>query len=147
MALWRVLTLYIFLFTEPDQPTDIHFINITEDSTVIIWSAPRAQITGYRLFLTAEGSNPKQLRIPARLSQYTILNLQPDTVYTATLHAEKGNVLSEGSTATFATSEFLFACQNTSKYVHKSLTTSSKAIVVYFLAFSSANGKCSLLQH
>ncbi|XP_077071990.1 fibronectin 1a [Siphateles boraxobius] len=89
--------------TKPDKPTDIHFTNITEDSTVIIWSAPKAQITGYRLFLTVEGSNPKQLRIPARLSQYTILNLQPDTVYTATLHAEKGNVLSEGSLATFAT--------------------------------------------
>ncbi|KAK9969618.1 hypothetical protein ABG768_027777 [Culter alburnus] len=89
--------------TKPDQPTNIHFTNITEDSAVIIWSAPRAQITGYRLFLTVEGSNPKQLRIPARLSQYTILNLQPDTEYTATLHAERGNVLSEGSLATFTT--------------------------------------------
>uniref|UniRef100_A0A8C1KLN9 Fibronectin n=1 Tax=Cyprinus carpio TaxID=7962 RepID=A0A8C1KLN9_CYPCA len=89
--------------TKPDPPTDIHFTNVTEDSAVIIWSAPRAQITGYRLFLTVEGSNPKQLRIPARLSQYTLLNLQPDTEYTATLHAERGNVLSEGSLATFTT--------------------------------------------
>ncbi|XP_067299569.1 fibronectin 1a isoform X2 [Pseudorasbora parva] len=89
--------------TKPDQPTNVHFTSITEDSAVIIWSAPRAQITGYRLFLTVEGSNPKQLRIPARLSQYTILNLQPDTEYTATLHAERGNVLSEGSLATFTT--------------------------------------------
>uniref|UniRef100_A0A671KPB8 Fibronectin n=1 Tax=Sinocyclocheilus anshuiensis TaxID=1608454 RepID=A0A671KPB8_9TELE len=93
--------------TKPDPPTDIHFTNVTEDSAVIIWSAPRAQITGYRLFLTVEGSNPKQLRIPARLSQYTLLNLQPDTEYTATLHAERGNVLSEGSLASFTTSEFL----------------------------------------
>ncbi|KAI2660497.1 Fibronectin [Labeo rohita] len=82
---------------------DIQFTNVTEDSAVIIWSAPRAQITGYRLFLTFEGSNPKQLRMPARLSQYTLLNLQPDTDYTATLHAEKGNVLSEGSIASFTT--------------------------------------------
>ncbi|KAL0183945.1 hypothetical protein M9458_019641, partial [Cirrhinus mrigala] len=87
----------------PDPPSDIHFTNVTEDSAVIIWSAPRAQITGYRLFLTFEGSNPKQLRMPARLSQYTILNLQPDTEYTATLHAERGNVLSEGSIASFTT--------------------------------------------
>uniref|UniRef100_A0A8C1Y4A8 Fibronectin n=1 Tax=Cyprinus carpio TaxID=7962 RepID=A0A8C1Y4A8_CYPCA len=88
---------------EPDPPTDIHFINVTEDSAVIIWSAPRAQITGYRLFLTVEGSNPKQLRIPGRMSQYTLINLQPDTEYTATLHAERGNVLSEGSIASFTT--------------------------------------------
>uniref|UniRef100_A0A672KIL6 Fibronectin n=1 Tax=Sinocyclocheilus grahami TaxID=75366 RepID=A0A672KIL6_SINGR len=89
--------------TKPDPPTDIHFANVTEDSAVIIWSAPKAQITGYRLFLTVEGSNPKQLRIPARLSQYTLLNLQPDTEYTATLHAERGTVLSEGSLAIFTT--------------------------------------------
>ncbi|KAF4109421.1 fibronectin 1a isoform X2 [Onychostoma macrolepis] len=89
--------------TKPDPPADILFTNVTEDSAVIIWSAPRAQITGYRLFLTVEGSNPKQLRIPARMSQYTLINLQPDTEYTATLHAERGNVLSEGSLASFTT--------------------------------------------
>ncbi|XP_059355716.1 fibronectin-like isoform X1 [Carassius carassius] len=89
--------------TQPDPPTDIDFTNVTEDSAVIIWSAPRAQVTGYRLFLTVQGSNPKQLHIPGRMSQYTLINLQPDTEYTATLHAEKGNVLSEGSIASFTT--------------------------------------------
>uniref|UniRef100_A0A8C1KAN9 Fibronectin n=1 Tax=Cyprinus carpio TaxID=7962 RepID=A0A8C1KAN9_CYPCA len=89
--------------TKPDPPTDIQFTNVNEDSAVIIWSAPRAQITGYRLFLTVEGSNPRQLRIPGRMSQYTLINLQPDTEYTATLHAERGNVLSEGSIASFTT--------------------------------------------
>ncbi|XP_065148945.1 fibronectin 1a isoform X2 [Paramisgurnus dabryanus] len=89
--------------TQPDSPTNVQFTDVTEDSAVILWSAPRAEITGYRLFLTYEGSNPKQLRIPARLSQYTLLNLVPDTEYTATLHAEKNNVLSEGSSATFTT--------------------------------------------
>uniref|UniRef100_A0AAR2KL85 Fibronectin n=1 Tax=Pygocentrus nattereri TaxID=42514 RepID=A0AAR2KL85_PYGNA len=85
--------------TKPDAPTNIHLSNVTEDSALIIWSAPKAQVTGYRLFLTVEGSSPKQLRIPARLTQYTLLNLQPDTAYTATLHSEKGNVISEGSVA------------------------------------------------
>uniref|UniRef100_A0A672HA90 Fibronectin n=1 Tax=Salarias fasciatus TaxID=181472 RepID=A0A672HA90_SALFA len=89
--------------TKPDAPTDIHFSNITEDSAVILWYAPRAKITGYRLFLTVEGSNPKQLRLPARLSQYTLLNLQPETEYTATLHSEQDNTLSEGETAVFTT--------------------------------------------
>ncbi|KAL7865496.1 hypothetical protein SRHO_G00107430 [Serrasalmus rhombeus] len=90
--------------TKPDAPTNIHLSNVTEDSALIIWSAPKAQVTGYRLFLTVEGSSPKQLRIPARLTQYTLLNLQPDTAYTATLHSEKGNVISEGSVAAFKTS-------------------------------------------
>ncbi|XP_076015176.1 fibronectin 1a [Genypterus blacodes] len=89
--------------TKPDVPSDIHFTNVTEDSAVMLWQAPRAKITGYRLFLTVEGSNPKQLRLPARLSQYTILNLKPVTEYTATLHAEQDNTLSEGATAVLTT--------------------------------------------
>ncbi|TRY85623.1 hypothetical protein DNTS_008763, partial [Danionella cerebrum] len=89
--------------TKPDAPTGIYFSNITEDSALIAWSPSRAQITGYRLFLMVEGSNPKQLLIPGRLSQYAILNLQPETEYTATLHAERENVLSEGSMASFST--------------------------------------------
>ncbi|XP_056321204.1 fibronectin 1a [Danio aesculapii] len=93
--------------TKPDPPTDIYFSNVTEDRAVIVWLPPTAQITGYRLFLIVEGSNPKQLHIPRRLSQYTLLNLKPDTEYTATLHAERGNVLSEGSIATFATTPLM----------------------------------------
>ncbi|KAK2839564.1 hypothetical protein Q5P01_013304 [Channa striata] len=89
--------------TKPDAPSDIHFTNVTEDSIVMLWYAPRAKITGYRLFLTVEGSNPKQLRLPARLTEYTLLNLKPDTQYTATLHAEQETTLSEGETATFTT--------------------------------------------
>ncbi|KAJ0005941.1 hypothetical protein NQD34_015835 [Periophthalmus magnuspinnatus] len=90
-------------FTKPDAPTDIHFMNVTENSAVILWYAPRAKITGYRLFLTVEGSTPKQLKLPARLTQYTLLNLKPDTEYTATLHSEIDNTLSEGESAAFTT--------------------------------------------
>lgn len=93
------------LLLEPDAPTDIHFTNVTEDSAVMLWFAPRAKITGYRLFLTVEGSNPKQLRLPARLTQYTLLNLKPDTVYTATIHSEQENTLSQGESAVFTTSK------------------------------------------
>lgn len=98
------LTFDLF-FLEPDAPTDIHFNNVTEDSAVVLWFAPRARITGYRLFLTVEGSTPKQLRLPARLTQYTLLNLKPDTEYRVTLHSEQDNTLSEGETAVFTTSE------------------------------------------
>uniref|UniRef100_A0A8C5HT55 Fibronectin n=1 Tax=Gouania willdenowi TaxID=441366 RepID=A0A8C5HT55_GOUWI len=91
--------------TKPDAPTDIHFSNVTEDSALMMWFAPLAKITGYRLLLTVEGSNPKQLRLPAGLTEYTILNLQPETLYTATLHAEQDNTLSEGETVVFTTSE------------------------------------------
>uniref|UniRef100_A0A3Q2Q8R3 Fibronectin n=1 Tax=Fundulus heteroclitus TaxID=8078 RepID=A0A3Q2Q8R3_FUNHE len=89
--------------TNPDAPTDIHFANVTEDSAVVQWYAPRARITGYRLFLNFGGSNPKQLRLPAHLTRYTLLNLQPDMQYNVTLHSQQGNALSVGETATFTT--------------------------------------------
>ncbi|XP_076120561.1 fibronectin 1a [Alosa pseudoharengus] len=91
--------------TKPDSPSGVRFSNVTEDSALILWGPPRAQVTGYRLFLVVEGSSPKQLRIPARLRQYTLLNLQPDTRYTATLHSERDNVLSEGTSAIFTTTQ------------------------------------------
>uniref|UniRef100_A0A4W5NHP9 Fibronectin n=1 Tax=Hucho hucho TaxID=62062 RepID=A0A4W5NHP9_9TELE len=93
--------------TKPDSPADVHFTNVTEDSALIMWVPPRARITGYRLFLTLEGSNPKQLRLPARLSQYTLLNLRPDTEYTAVLHSEQDNTLSEGASRTFSTTQLM----------------------------------------
>ncbi|KAM9364492.1 fibronectin 1a [Pholidichthys leucotaenia] len=90
--------------TKPDAPTDIHFDDVTENSAVMLWYAPRATISGYRLFLSVEGSSPKQFRLPARLTQYTLLNLKPETEYTATLHSEQGDTLSVGEMAVFTTS-------------------------------------------
>nr|XP_023695836.1 fibronectin-like isoform X6 [Paramormyrops kingsleyae] len=89
--------------TKLDAPTNVGYRNVTEGSAVIIWGAPRATISGYRLFLSVEGSNVKQLKIPPRLSRYTLLNLRPDTQYTVTLHSEKDSVLSEGVNVTFTT--------------------------------------------
>uniref|UniRef100_A0A9J7ZU96 Fibronectin n=1 Tax=Cyprinus carpio carpio TaxID=630221 RepID=A0A9J7ZU96_CYPCA len=84
--------------TKPDAPTDLRFTDITDDSTLVIWSVPRAQVTGYRLFISMGSSSPKQLRFPATESQYKLTDLQPDTEYIVTLHSEKGNTLSEGVT-------------------------------------------------
>ncbi|KAJ8346317.1 hypothetical protein AAFF_G00215080, partial [Aldrovandia affinis] len=91
--------------TKPDAPTDLRFANVTEDSALLIWGVPRARITGYRLFVTVEGSNPKQLRIAPRLSQYALLNLRPDTEYTVSLHSEANNVVSEGLGGVFTTTQ------------------------------------------
>ncbi|XP_053333185.1 fibronectin 1b isoform X2 [Clarias gariepinus] len=91
--------------TLPDAPTDLRFSEVTEDSIVVMWSSPQSQITGYRLFVTAEDSTPpKQLRVRPEETQYTIQDLQPDTLYTISLHSEQGTTLSEGISGTATTS-------------------------------------------
>ncbi|XP_067298315.1 fibronectin 1b isoform X2 [Pseudorasbora parva] len=91
--------------TKPDAPTDLRFTDITDDSAMVVWSVPRAQVTGYRLFISIGNSVPKQLKIPGDESQYKLNGLQPDTEYRVTLHTEQGNTLSEGVTDAFRTTQ------------------------------------------
>lgn len=100
---WR-----FYVSAVPEPPTHVRFTNVTEDSAIIVWVVPRSRITGYRVVLSEGDSPVRQHNLPAHLSQYSLLNLRPNTMYTATLRTEKGNLFSEGTTGIFTTCESLY---------------------------------------
>ncbi|XP_048808388.1 fibronectin isoform X2 [Lagopus muta] len=90
--------------TKLDAPTNLRFINTTEHSVLVLWTRPRAIISGYRLTAgPTRGGQPRTYNVGPSATKYLLRNLQPGTEYTVYLVAVKEDLQSARETGVFTT--------------------------------------------
>ncbi|XP_021254881.1 fibronectin isoform X4 [Numida meleagris] len=90
--------------TKLDAPTNLRFINTTEHSVLVLWTRPRAVISGYRLTAgPTRGGQPRTYNVGPSATKYLLRNLQPGTEYTVYLVAVKEDLQSARETGVFTT--------------------------------------------
>ncbi|XP_041891372.1 fibronectin isoform X7 [Corvus kubaryi] len=90
--------------TKLDAPTNLRFLNTTEHSVLVLWTRPRAVITGYKLTAgPTRGGQPRTYNVGPSATKYLLRNLQPGTEYTVYLVAVKGDLQSNRETGVFTT--------------------------------------------
>ncbi|XP_038605014.1 fibronectin isoform X7 [Tachyglossus aculeatus] len=90
--------------TKLDAPSNLKFVNGTDTMVLVTWTPPRARIAGYRMTVgPTRTSQPKQYNVGPSANRYPLRNLQPDTEYTVSLVAVKGNQQSPKETGVFST--------------------------------------------
>ncbi|XP_068803971.1 fibronectin isoform X13 [Struthio camelus] len=90
--------------TKLDAPTNLRFLNTTEHTVLVLWTRPRAVITGYRLTAgPTRGGQPKTYNVGPSATKYLLRNLQPATEYTVYLVAVKDDLQSNRETGVFTT--------------------------------------------
>ncbi|XP_068167658.1 tenascin isoform X2 [Antennarius striatus] len=87
---------YADTITALGSPKGIRFSDVTDTSTTVHWSVPRARVDSYRVtYVPAHGGTAKTLTVDGSDSQTVLPHLTPGTTYEVTVIALKGQRESE----------------------------------------------------
>ncbi|XP_078074045.1 tenascin-R-like [Mustelus asterias] len=92
--------------TALDPPLGISFTNISDDSAMLIWRSPVASFDHYQLLyqpVAVQDAPVESVNIESYLTEYTLSDLQPATVYEVNLKTVRGLTESQHVSNTFQT--------------------------------------------
>ncbi|TRY94041.1 hypothetical protein DNTS_011953 [Danionella cerebrum] len=91
--------------TDLDAPKDLQVSETTETTLTLVWKRPVAKIDSYNLvFISADGVRT-ELEIPASANTFPLSGLNPGMMYTITLTAHRGRMMSVPATLSASTDE------------------------------------------
>uniref|UniRef100_A0A8C5AD26 Tenascin C n=1 Tax=Gadus morhua TaxID=8049 RepID=A0A8C5AD26_GADMO len=76
--------------TDLDPPKDLEVVDSTETSLMLRWKKPKAKLNGYTLAYTSRDGPSQKLRLPPTATSLALDDLNPDTLYSVALTAERG---------------------------------------------------------
>ncbi|TRY94043.1 hypothetical protein DNTS_011953 [Danionella cerebrum] len=89
--------------TDLDAPKDLQVSETTETTLTLVWKRPVAKIDSYNLvFISADGVRT-ELEIPASANTFPLSGLNPGMMYTITLTAHRGRMMSVPATLSAST--------------------------------------------
>ncbi|XP_059906514.1 tenascin-like isoform X6 [Gadus macrocephalus] len=76
--------------TDLDPPKDLEVVDSTETSLMLRWKKPKAKLNGYTLAYTSRDGPSQEVRLPPTATSLALDDLNPDTLYSVALTAERG---------------------------------------------------------
>lgn len=77
-----------------DAPKELQVTDTTETTLALVWKRPVAKIDFFRLVFVSPDGKKTEMEVPGSVNTHTLVNLNPGTVYTITLIAERGRMKS-----------------------------------------------------
>ncbi|XP_056601837.1 tenascin isoform X1 [Triplophysa dalaica] len=88
-----------------DAPKELQVTETKETTLMLVWRRPVAKIDYFRLVFVSPDGKKTETEVPGGVNTHTLVNLNPGTVYTITLIAERGRMKSAPVTLSASTDE------------------------------------------
>ncbi|KAG7499982.1 tenascin-like isoform X1 [Solea senegalensis] len=90
--------------TPPDPPTNLHAINISDTSALLLWRPALAAVDKYAIVYRSAPGSELRITVSGNAAEQQLSDLQDSTTYTVTITSQLGGAKSTAETTSFTTS-------------------------------------------